>query len=175
WDDPLRRNRRSAPQGIGSNRERGRAPHGTGSRGRDRRRLARRPGIRIVSGREGALARGSSNRDVGAGRRTGERISRRTGRGRDDRNERSAFSREPGPSHAFARGSMSRAEGATAPASLPVIAIDGAAATGKTTTASRVAAALGFCYVDSGAIYRAVAFGLRELGVIEGEELDEAR
>jgi len=70
---------------------------------------------------------------------------------------------------------MSRAEGATAPASLPVIAIDGAAATGKTTTASRVAAALGFCYVDSGAIYRAVAFGLRELGVIEGEELDEAR
>ena len=70
---------------------------------------------------------------------------------------------------------MSRTEEGSVPVSLPVIAIDGCAATGKTTTASRVAAALGFCYVDSGAIYRAVAFGLRELGVTESEELDEAR
>jgi cytidylate kinase len=58
--------------------------------------------------------------------------------------------------------------------SLPVIAIDGGAATGKTTTASRVAARLGFCYVDSGAIYRAVAYGLRELG-LAAEELDDER
>ena len=38
-----------------------------------------------------------------------------------------------------------------------VVAIDGGAATGKTTSALRVAGRLGFGYIDSGAIYRAVA------------------
>lgn len=42
----------------------------------------------------------------------------------------------------------------------PVIAIDGGAGTGKTTSAARVAARLGFCYVDSGALYRAIAVAL---------------
>jgi len=57
---------------------------------------------------------------------------------------------------------------------LPVIAIDGGAATGKTTTASRVAARLGFSYVDSGAIYRAVALALHERGLAGAADLDEA-
>jgi cytidylate kinase len=42
----------------------------------------------------------------------------------------------------------------------PVIAIDGGAGTGKTTSAGLVAARLGFCYVDSGALYRAIAVAL---------------
>ena len=39
----------------------------------------------------------------------------------------------------------------------PVIAIDGPSASGKGTVASRVAQALGFHYLDSGALYRLVA------------------
>jgi cytidylate kinase len=41
--------------------------------------------------------------------------------------------------------------------SVPVIAIDGPSASGKGTVASRVAAALGFHYLESGALYRLVA------------------
>jgi len=51
-----------------------------------------------------------------------------------------------------------------------VIAIDGGAGTGKTTSAARVAERLGFCYVDSGAIYRTVAWALRERGVREAAD-----
>lgn len=44
-----------------------------------------------------------------------------------------------------------------------VIAIDGPAAAGKSTIARRLAARLGFVYIDSGAMYRAVAlWALRE-------------
>jgi cytidylate kinase len=44
-----------------------------------------------------------------------------------------------------------------------VIAIDGPAAAGKSTIARRLAARLGFTYIDSGAMYRAVAlWALRE-------------
>ena len=39
----------------------------------------------------------------------------------------------------------------------PVIAIDGPSASGKGTVASRVAEALGFHYLESGALYRLVA------------------
>ena len=42
---------------------------------------------------------------------------------------------------------------------VPVIAIDGPTASGKGTVAQRVAARLGFHYLDSGALYRLVAFG----------------
>jgi cytidylate kinase len=42
--------------------------------------------------------------------------------------------------------------------SAPVIAIDGPTASGKGTIAQRVADALGFHYLDSGALYRLVAF-----------------
>lgn len=48
-----------------------------------------------------------------------------------------------------------------------VIAIDGGAGTGKTTSAAGVAVRLGYCYVDSGAIYRAVAWALRSAGVTD--------
>jgi cytidylate kinase len=44
-----------------------------------------------------------------------------------------------------------------------VIAIDGPAAAGKSTVARRLAAKLGFIYIDSGAMYRAIAlWALRE-------------
>jgi cytidylate kinase len=52
----------------------------------------------------------------------------------------------------------------------PVIAIDGPSASGKGTIASRVAQALGFHYLESGALYRLLALiSLRE------ETLDESR
>jgi 3-phosphoshikimate 1-carboxyvinyltransferase len=47
----------------------------------------------------------------------------------------------------------------------PVIAIDGPSASGKGTVAARVAAALGFGYLDSGALYRLTALAAREAGV----------
>ena len=47
----------------------------------------------------------------------------------------------------------------------PVIAIDGPSASGKGTVAARVAAALGFAYLDSGALYRLTALAARQAGV----------
>ncbi len=47
----------------------------------------------------------------------------------------------------------------------PVVAIDGPAGAGKTTVARRVASALGYVLVDTGAIYRAVAFAAKQRGV----------
>ncbi|HXY68372.1 MAG TPA: (d)CMP kinase [Gemmatimonadales bacterium] len=47
--------------------------------------------------------------------------------------------------------------------SRPVVAIDGPAASGKSTTARAVAAALGFAHVDSGALYRAMTLLALEL------------
>jgi len=46
----------------------------------------------------------------------------------------------------------------TIPVIVPVIAIDGPSASGKGTVAQLVAARLGFHYLDSGALYRIVAF-----------------
>jgi cytidylate kinase len=51
-----------------------------------------------------------------------------------------------------------------------VIAIDGPAGAGKSTVARAVSAALGFTYLDSGAMYRCVALA----GIERGAELDEA-
>ena len=51
------------------------------------------------------------------------------------------------------------------PAAAPVIAIDGPTASGKGTVAQRVAAALGWHYLDSGALYRLVALRALESGV----------
>ncbi|HEX5438557.1 MAG TPA: (d)CMP kinase [Gemmatimonadaceae bacterium] len=45
-----------------------------------------------------------------------------------------------------------------------VVAIDGPAAAGKSSTARRVAARLGFLHVDSGSLYRAVTAALLETG-----------
>lgn len=48
---------------------------------------------------------------------------------------------------------------------VPVIAIDGPSASGKGTVAARVAAALGFLYLDSGALYRLTALAAQRAGV----------
>ena len=48
---------------------------------------------------------------------------------------------------------------------LQVIAIDGPSASGKGTVASRVAAALGWDYLDSGALYRLTALYAQQQGV----------
>jgi cytidylate kinase len=47
----------------------------------------------------------------------------------------------------------------------PVIAIDGPVGAGKSTVARELARALGFTYVNTGAMYRAVAVALRDAGV----------
>lgn len=52
----------------------------------------------------------------------------------------------------------------------PVIAIDGPSASGKGTVAARVAAALGFAYLDSGALYRLTALAARRAGVDWADE-----
>ena len=54
--------------------------------------------------------------------------------------------------------------------SIPVIAIDGPSASGKGTVAQRVAAALGFHYLDSGALYRLAALAAMKQGL----SLDDA-
>jgi cytidylate kinase len=59
--------------------------------------------------------------------------------------------------------------------SVPVIAIDGPSASGKGTVAARVAEALGFHYLDSGALYRLVALAAREAGADLGDEAGLAR
>lgn len=47
---------------------------------------------------------------------------------------------------------------------LPVIAIDGPAASGKGTLARRIAAALGFAHLDTGTLYRAVGLAVLKRG-----------
>ena len=51
------------------------------------------------------------------------------------------------------------------PIPIPVIAIDGPSASGKGTVAERVAAALGFHFLDSGALYRLTALSAMRHGV----------
>src|SRR5919206_4221972 len=53
-----------------------------------------------------------------------------------------------------------------------VVAIDGPAGAGKSTVARGLADALGFTYLDSGAMYRSVALALHERG---GQPADVAR
>src|SRR5687768_12404975 len=52
-----------------------------------------------------------------------------------------------------------------------VVAIDGPAGAGKSTVARTVAARLGFVYVDSGAMYRAVALWAMRAGILEQDIL----
>jgi cytidylate kinase len=52
-----------------------------------------------------------------------------------------------------------------------VVAIDGPSGAGKSTVARRLAAALGFAYLDTGAMYRAVTWYLLEHGFVD---LDDA-
>jgi len=53
---------------------------------------------------------------------------------------------------------------------VPVIAIDGPSASGKGSVAARVAAALGWHYLDSGALYRLTALAARRAGVAWDDE-----
>ena len=56
-----------------------------------------------------------------------------------------------------------------------IVAIDGPAGSGKSTTARRVADRLGWLYLDTGAMYRAVGLAFREKGlpVTEAAATDE--
>ncbi|HNB07750.1 MAG TPA: (d)CMP kinase, partial [Thauera aminoaromatica] len=53
---------------------------------------------------------------------------------------------------------------------VPVLAIDGPSASGKGTVAARVAAALGWHYLDSGSLYRLVALAAMRAGVAFDDE-----
>ena len=59
--------------------------------------------------------------------------------------------------------------------SVPVIAIDGPSASGKGTVAQRVAEALGFRYLDSGALYRGVALACQRRGIDLDNRLEVCR
>jgi cytidylate kinase len=48
---------------------------------------------------------------------------------------------------------------------IPVIAVDGPSASGKGSVAQLVAEALGFGYLDSGALYRVVAYAAKQAGI----------
>lgn len=58
---------------------------------------------------------------------------------------------------------------------IPVIAIDGPSASGKGTVAQRVAAELGFHYLDSGALYRAAALAAMKAGANLENDLEVSR
>ena len=55
-----------------------------------------------------------------------------------------------------------------------IIAIDGYSSTGKSSFAKAIAAKLGYTYIDSGAIYRAITFFALKNGIIKGNQIDEA-
>ena len=56
------------------------------------------------------------------------------------------------------------------PLQIPVLTIDGPSASGKGTVAERVAAALGFHFLDSGALYRLTALSAMQHGVALDDE-----
>jgi len=58
---------------------------------------------------------------------------------------------------------------------VPVVTIDGPTASGKGTVAARVAAALGYHYLDSGALYRLVALRALESGTADSDAPGLAR
>ena len=58
---------------------------------------------------------------------------------------------------------------------VPVVTIDGPTASGKGTVAARVAAALGYHYLDSGALYRLVALRALESGSADSDAAGLAR
>jgi cytidylate kinase len=58
---------------------------------------------------------------------------------------------------------------------MTIVAIDGPAGAGKSTVARAVAKALGFTYLDSGAMYRSVALAAAERGVEPAQAADSIR
>lgn len=55
-----------------------------------------------------------------------------------------------------------------------IIAIDGFSSTGKSTLAKQIARALGYVYVDTGAMYRAVTYYAMQNGFIDDQHFDQA-
>ena len=51
-----------------------------------------------------------------------------------------------------------------------IIAIDGPAGSGKSTSAKIVARRLGFLYIDTGAMYRAITYLALKKGIIEDKD-----
>ncbi len=58
---------------------------------------------------------------------------------------------------------------------LPLIAIDGISGAGKSSTARRVAAELGFAHIDTGAMYRTLTYHALRQGIPAGNAADLAR
>ncbi|MBS1533570.1 MAG: (d)CMP kinase [Bacteroidetes bacterium] len=54
-----------------------------------------------------------------------------------------------------------------------IIAIDGFSSTGKSTLAKQIARALGYVYVDTGAMYRAVTYYAMQNGFIDADHFDQ--
>ena len=65
---------------------------------------------------------------------------------------------------------MNNTESNNTPATTPVIAVDGPSASGKGTVAQRVADALSFHSLDSGALYRVVAYATHQKGIDWSDE-----
>jgi cytidylate kinase len=59
--------------------------------------------------------------------------------------------------------------------SRPIVAIDGPVGAGKSTVARRLAQALGFAYINTGAMYRAVAIAARNAGIAPDDPGLEAK
>ncbi len=59
--------------------------------------------------------------------------------------------------------------------SRPIVAIDGPVGAGKSTVARRLAQALGFAYINTGAMYRAVAIAARNAGITPDDPGLEAK
>jgi CMP/dCMP kinase len=57
----------------------------------------------------------------------------------------------------------------------PIVAIDGLSASGKSSVARRVASDLGFTYLNTGAMYRAVAIAFKDAGITPEDEKIEQR
>lgn len=55
------------------------------------------------------------------------------------------------------------------------IAIDGFSSSGKSTMAKKLAKTIGYAYIDTGAMYRAVTLYCIQSGLFDGERLDEVR
>jgi cytidylate kinase len=73
--------------------------------------------------------------------------------------------------HAFFAGKVILMSNKQADSSISVIAIDGPSASGKGTVAALAAQALGFHYLDSGAIYRVTAYAAGIAGVALDDEV----
>ncbi|MBR6285317.1 MAG: (d)CMP kinase [Muribaculaceae bacterium] len=56
-----------------------------------------------------------------------------------------------------------------------IVAIDGYSSTGKSTMAKWLAREVGYAYVDTGAMYRAVTLYALDAGLFDGDTVDEAR